>query len=334
MGPSMDLFGELAPPPVAPAPTPPAVAALGDRLPPGVLLGTSSWSFPGWRGLVWAGQPDTDLLAREGLRAWSSHPLLRLVGVDRSFYAPVPAAHWQRYHAQAVPGTGFLVKAPASACWAVFPQHGSYGERAGQQNPDFLSPDLIWSQALEPMLTHLPGRPLCLVVQLPPQPLHALGGPDGFVDRVRHLCSTLAARSIQNSHSHAIVAIEPRTPQALTPAYARALADTGARHCVAVHPTMPSVDVQAARVLQHLPPGPFVARWMLGVPMSYSRAKARYAPFHQLVDPAPPVRRALARHIARAVQDGHPALVTVNNKAEGCAPLSVVGLAEQVVARL
>jgi hypothetical protein len=43
-------------------------AAFGGRL----YLGTSSWSFPGWSGLVWDGRAHSDAdLSRHGLTAYS-----------------------------------------------------------------------------------------------------------------------------------------------------------------------------------------------------------------------------------------------------------------------
>lgn len=64
---ALDLFGESAPasieaakPPrqpkprgVLPAPLQPELEALAKRLPDAIHLGTSTWSFPGWRGIVY-----------------------------------------------------------------------------------------------------------------------------------------------------------------------------------------------------------------------------------------------------------------------------------------
>src|SRR5262249_2228066 len=58
------------PEPPAPAPATEALRDLGRRLPVEVRLGTSSWSFPGWTGLVYAREATPELLAREGLPAY------------------------------------------------------------------------------------------------------------------------------------------------------------------------------------------------------------------------------------------------------------------------
>ena len=96
--PQLELFapapGVAAEPERPPQPPAPALAtdeqrALAERLPPDLRLGTSSWSFPGWTGLVYAREATTELLAREGLPAYARHPFFRTVGVDRTFYGPV-----------------------------------------------------------------------------------------------------------------------------------------------------------------------------------------------------------------------------------------------------
>ena len=97
--------------PVGPAPVPTELRAAAARLPRSLHLGTSSWSFPGWAGIVYDRLASETVLARHGLGAYASHPLLRTVGVDRTFYRSIPAAEF-RAMADAVPGDfRFLVKA-------------------------------------------------------------------------------------------------------------------------------------------------------------------------------------------------------------------------------
>ena len=41
---------------------------IASELPPEICFGTSSWSFPGWKGLVYSGALPAASLSREGLR--------------------------------------------------------------------------------------------------------------------------------------------------------------------------------------------------------------------------------------------------------------------------
>src|SRR5437764_14327578 len=94
---------------VGPAPVSPEIEELGRALHPEIRLGPSTWSFPGWAGIVYDGKYTPTRLAREGLAACARHPLLRAMGVDRTHYAPVAAAELAAYAAEVPAGFRFLV---------------------------------------------------------------------------------------------------------------------------------------------------------------------------------------------------------------------------------
>ena len=94
------LFPEPAPPPVVPASPHPDDVRLGAALPARFFFGTSSWSFPGWYGLVYGERGTVSRFSRHGLTAYASHPLLSAVGIDRSYYAPVPEQEYAAYRDQ------------------------------------------------------------------------------------------------------------------------------------------------------------------------------------------------------------------------------------------
>jgi hypothetical protein len=93
-------------------------------LPPTLRMGTSSWSFPGWRGIVYPGSSSTSQLAREGLRDYAKHPLLRTVGIDRTYYAPVTNEEWDRYASQLPDDFVCCIKAPATITSYTVPGAG------------------------------------------------------------------------------------------------------------------------------------------------------------------------------------------------------------------
>ncbi len=108
-----------APADIGPADASPEIATLGRSLPRGAYLGTSSWAFPGWAGIVYDRPGAESALSRRGLAAYSRHPVLRAVGIDRTFYAPIGARDFAAYAEQVPPGFRFLVKAPAAVTDAV-----------------------------------------------------------------------------------------------------------------------------------------------------------------------------------------------------------------------
>jgi uncharacterized protein YecE (DUF72 family) len=130
----------------------------------------------------------------------------------------------------------------------------------------------------------------------------------------------------------AVVAIEVRDPDFLVPAFADVLRAHGATFCLGLHAKMPPIADQLP-MLRALWPGPLVCRWNLHRKhgrYGYEEAKRLYGNFDQLVDPDPETRAALARVVVGTTRAGFPVYVTLGNKAEGSAPLSVVALAEAV----
>lgn len=110
------------------------------------------------------------------------------------------------------------------------------------------------------------------------------------------------------------------------------LRDTGATYCMGLHAKMPRIAEQLP-ILRALWPGPLVCRWNLNPlhgAFGYEKARDQYAPFDRLVDPDLETRAALARVIAGTIGAGHNALVTLSNKAEGSAPLSVAALGRAI----
>ncbi len=299
-------------------------AALARALPARVHLGTSSWSFPGWTGLVYAprkGKPETEQrLAREGLAAYAAHPLLSTVSLDRTFYAPLAADAFAAYAAQVPDGFRFVVKAPSALTTPTL--RGGSGP-AGD-NPSFLDAGAAIAAFVRPASDGLGAKAGPLVFQFPP------------LGRLTRDPARLAARIaafIAVLPRGPLYAVEFRDPECLEPATARMLADAGAVPCLAVHARMPPVDGQVER-LGGLGTGPLVVRWNLHAGMAYEEAKGHYFPFDRLVDEDLPSRGALARLAAAIAARGDTVFITINNKAEGSAPLSVRALARCLVGAL
>lgn len=324
MGDQLDLFG--APPParrgVGPAPVAADIAALAGALPRCVRLGTSSWSFPGWTGIVYDRAASSATLARTGLAAYARHPLLRTVGVDRTYYAPISAEEFAAYAAAVPADFRFLVKAPESLTTVRFPDHPRHGEQRGAASRAFLDAGYAADAICAPLAGGLGDKAGVLVFQFAPQPLALLGGPGRFAERLHAFLGRLP-RGL-------VYAVELRAESLFTPAYRQALCDAGACHVVNVHPTMPPPAAQAAQLVADAPA--VVVRWMLGHGQRYEEARERYLPFDRLVDEDPAARGEIATLCRAAAARGRDVYVVINNKAEGSAPRSAARLAAAIAA--
>lgn len=316
---------------VRPAPADPALIALAEQLPPNLYLGTSSWSYNGWNGLVYEGEYSDSLLSRKGLAAYSQHPLLRAAGIDRGFYGPIPLADYLSYAAQVPEAFRFLVKAPASICDAWLRGSDGAGRLA---NAAFLDPDIAVRDFITPATAGLGSKCGPLLFQLSPMGAMATEG-DGFLSRLDAFLSALP-RLDPSLTPHACYAVEMRDPALLTPRYIKLLRTRGVRFCLSARDRLPPVHRQAAAqaLMDDGAPGPLVLRWMLHAGRPYEVAESIYAPFNRLVDEDPESCHAIAELVVRTLRAGQPAYVIVSNKAEGSAPLTCARLAQAIAERL
>ncbi|MEM6730426.1 MAG: DUF72 domain-containing protein [Myxococcota bacterium] len=301
-----------------------ALTATAARMPELIRLGSSSWTFPGWDGIVYDRPVTPKVLAASGLRAYAQHPVLRTVGIDRTYYRPVEASLFAEM-AQATPDSfRFLVKAHQFLTLPRFPHQPRFGERAGSENDLFLHPGYAVSEVVGPFVEGLGERAGPLLFQFPPFAPREVGGPRKFAEKLYRFLIALPKGPLY--------AVELRTDRLYSDDYRAALREAGAVHCFNSHPTMPPVGEQAQAY--QLWERPLVVRWMLARERRYEEAKAAFDPFDQIVVPDPVARAAIASLCIDATARGNPSYVVINNKAEGSAPLSARLLAEQIVMNL
>ncbi len=328
---------------VAPAPSVADDRALGERLPSRVRLGTSSWSFPGWQGLVFSRSHTESDLARFGLGAYSEHPLLRTVSLDRLFYAPMSEQGLRDLADQTIDTFRFIAKAHSALTRPFVDDHARPHHAQGDLNPRFLDAAHAVDQVIGPIAMGLGPKAGPVIFQLPPlnlSPRGPLGGASALIDRLAEFFTRVNERSVgARAKPHAwSLALEVRNHEFFHPEhaarYAQMLQSAGVGHSFAWHPGVPAIGEQV-RVLSEagLPPASnpaFVVRWLLRHELGYDDAKSRYAPFNQVRDPDEPARRQIARLILDTLPQGFDIWVSINNKAEGSAPKSAILLARLV----
>ncbi len=350
-----DLFGAppAPPPPLAPAAPPAdppprkkgiavsiqpqedAVHALAASLSPRLRLGTSTWTYPGWKGLLWEGEHSPAQLSKNGLSIYAQHPLLRTVSIDRSFYRPLTVSQYERYASQVPDDFRFVVKAPSLVTDALVRSEDGRGR---EPNPAFLNADLARTEFVEPALQGLGHKIGALVFQLSPLPMDQLDRLPEVLQRLRAML--LAQPKLSAIAPDGILAVEVRDPEWISSHwmaldFAAVLREAGATYCIDLHPKMPPLADQL-HMLRALWPGPLVCRWMLNPvhgPYGYEEAEKLYEPFDQLHHPDLHNREELARLIAGVTGAGQNAYVCISNHAEGSAPITIRALAARVAAQ-
>lgn len=334
-----DLFGPLdGVPPLSKSPrsrnagvravTPSAeLLELAHTLPAQLRMGVSTWSYPGWNGLVWDGVYDESVLSRKGLTALSAHPLMRTVSVDRSFWRPLTVEQYAQMSAQVTEDFRFLVKCPNVITDAWVRSEEGKGQR---HNPSFLAPNLALDQFVIPAMQGLGNKLGVLVFQLSPLPWEWLNQPQALFERLGNMLA--ATRYALQTAPNVIVAVELRDPSLLGQPFVEILRAHGATMCLGLHGKMPPIDEQL-KTLRQFWPTPLVCRWNLNHsfgPLGYPLAQEKHKPFNEIRSPDPYTRHVLAKTILGICGAGQPAFVTISNDAEGCAPLSIGLLAQQL----
>ncbi len=168
---------------VLPAPLEPELDALARHLPDAIHLSTSTWSFPGWRGIVYGDEYSNTRLSRDGLSVYGAHPLLRSVSIARSFYSPLSLAEYARYASQVPEPFRFIVKASASVTDAFV-----CGERGtpDAENPAFLNAQITIDEFVTPCIGGLGTKAGALVFQFSPL-------QDAMVVELSHFIDKLSA---------------------------------------------------------------------------------------------------------------------------------------------
>jgi uncharacterized protein YecE (DUF72 family) len=299
-------------------------ATIAAALPANVHFGTSSWTFPGWAGLVYPPGLTGAALSREGLRHYARHPLLTTVGVDRSYYAPIPIDDLRQYADQLPDGFRCCLKAPASVTSRLAPAFGQ-SRGAAALNPSFLSTERLITDLLEPLAVAFLPHTGPVVLEFPPGARAETQPASAFLDALDRFLETLP-REFQ-------YAVEIRDTVLLTPAYRAVLARHGVAHTYNYWSAMPMPLAQAAVVPPEEPPFA-VVRLLLRPGTWYEDQRNRFTPFNRLVEPDEPMRDEVVGLTTRALAKGRKVYVLVNNKAEGSSPLTIEALAARLAAAL
>jgi uncharacterized protein YecE (DUF72 family) len=261
---------------------------------------------------------DRDLVARS-LVEYVRHPVLRTVGIDRSYHAPIPEEELAIYAQQMPADFRPVAKVWVDVATPWFPKQPRFGARAGERNARFLDPSLFEESMGAPFTRTLGARRAPFVLEIPPSPIELVP----FARRLERFLRALSDRYT--------FAVELRNPGLLAPLYFDVLRAYGATHVLNQWERMPEIDLQLARA-QPLHGGVTVIRLLMPVGLKYDDLKAALAPFNRISSPQPHIRDLTVHAIRTALDAGNEVFVVSSNKVEGCAPLTVEAIARQLVA--
>ena len=293
----------------------------------GVFVGTSSWKYPGWRGLlydearyVWRGRFAESRFEQNCLAEYAE--VFKTVCVDGAYYKFPDRRYLEGLMRQVPEDFLFAFKVTDEITIKRFPNLPRFGWRAGQPNVNFLNAGLFTSGFLascEPFRAHVG----LLIFEF--SRFH----PEDFA-RGRDFVAALDEFLAQLPPGWPC-GVEIRNPRFLHPDYFAMLARHGATHVYNNWSGMPTVGEQMALPGSRTNPQLAGARFLLKPGRKYQEAVDQFSPYDRLQEPLPEARAAAAELIRRGSADGQPkrTFVYVNNRLEGNALLTIDAVVEQ-----
>ena len=286
-----------------------------------LYFGTASFAYEGWKGIVYHDRYREATFKVDCLREYVRHPPFRTVEFDFPFYRPPDEAQLSRYAARLPPGFPVVSKVWEEITMPRFPELPRHSGRAGAANPRYLDARAFCEEVLPPYEKAFAGHTGPFVFEFPtewqPTPerrAEFLAGLDAFLGR------------LPPTHPYAV---EIRTPAYFTRDYFDVLRRRGAAHVFNWWTRTPAL-LEQWEAAQPIPAGFSVTRILVPPGLPYEEAVRRFRPYDRILAPREDMRRDLVRLIRHVTEAGADAFVLVNNRAEGCAPLTIRALAREL----
>ncbi len=277
----------------------------------GIFMGTSSWKYGGWQGLVYHRHyKSKHAFQAQCLNEYAKY--FPAVGVDATFYRCPSKETLQDLAAQTHDHFKFGLKATEEITVYKYPTHPRYGQRKGLVNPNFLNADLFLEKFVEPATELGPklGPIMLQFASLPPK----LISEGSFLNELNDFLARLP--------SELQFATEIRNRQLFNSEYFDVLRSHNIAHVHSSWSFMPPFEEQIAN--QSSFTGDFFAmRLLTPYQMEYSQAVETFFPYSTLQKPQPKVRNALIKQLNRAMGEQFPGYVFINNRLEGASPITI-----------
>ena len=283
----------------------------------GVYIGTSSWKYAGWRGMlydearyIWRGKVAESRFEKNCLSEYAE--VFKTVCVDAAYYTFPSEKHLEGLASQVPSDFKFGFKVTDEITVRRFPNLPRFGIRAGKANENFLNADLFNRAFLKPCESIRSNIGALMFEFSRFYPSDYEHGRDFVADLDRFL---------DNLPKGWPYAIEMRNRHWLAPEYFACLTKHGVTHVFNSWEAMPPVTEQMTLPGSVTNPAMLAARFLLKPGRKYEEAKKSFEPYNETKEVNVEARKAIAALIkmALAATGGNliKALIFINNRLEG-----------------
>lgn len=302
-----------------------AVASLASR---GVYIGTSSWKYPGWRGMlydasryVYRGKIAESRFEKQCLTEYAE--VFKTVCVDAAYYRFPDRRYLDGMVSQVSPDFQFGFKVTDEITIKRFANLPRHGVRAGKANENFLNADLFASAFLKPCEEFRRHVGLLMFEFSRFWPSDYEHGRDFAADLDAFFGKLPTGWPY---------GVELRNSNWLHPDYFAVLAKHNIAHVYNSWADMPPVHEQIAMPGSLTNPHLCGARFLLKPGRKYQEAVDRFSPYDRIQELNPEARTAGATLIKDGVAAGpekRKTLIYINNRLEGNALATISAMIEE-----
>ena len=301
-------------------------AKLADK---GVFIGTSSWKYPGWRGMIYdeshyitRGKFSNSRFERDCLAEYAE--TFKTVCVDAGYYRFPEHRYLEKLVAQVPSDFLFTFKVTDEITIKKFPNLPKYGKRAGERNENFLNADLFGAAFVKPFEAFKKNVGIFIFEFSKLHSTEYQHGRDFVADLDRFLAGVPKGWAY---------GVEMRNKNFLRPEYFDTLKRHGIAHIFNSWADMPPVNEQLALPGSITNPEFAGARLLLKPGRKYQEAVDLFLPYNRLKEPYEGARTAAAELISRALLKTalRRLFLYVNNRLEGNALLTIMAILEKMI---
>ena len=292
----------------------------------GVFIGTSSWKYEGWRGIlydearyIYRGKFAETRFERLCLKEYAE--VFKTVSLDASYYKFPDQAQLEKLTAQVTDDFQFGFKVTDEITLKRFTNLPRHGVRAGKPNDNFLNAELFANAFLKPCEDFRQHVGVIMFEFSRFYPTDYEHGRDFVADLDRFL------DAIPKGWPYAV---ELRNKHWLQPEYLNCLTKHGVAHVFnnweAMPPVIEQLDIPGTRTAETLT----AARFLLKPGRKYEHAVKTFSPYSVAKEPNPEARTAGKKLIAegKAGAGKKKTFIYVNNRLEGNALETIAGMLE------
>ena len=292
----------------------------------GVFIGTSSWKYPGWRGMIYdesryitRGKFSESRFERDCLAEYAE--TFKTVCVDGAYYRFPENRYLEGMVSQVPDDFLFAFKVTEHITIKKFTNQPRYGKHAGKPNANFLNADLFASAFVKPF------EPFKRNVGLFIFEFSKFHSPD--YEHGRDFVADLD-RFLESVPKGWPYGVEIRNKHFLKPEYFNVLRRHGVAHVFNSWADMPPVNDQLSLTDSITNPEISGARFLLKPGRKYQEAVDLFSPYDAIKEPYEGARLAAAELIHRVMlkQLIRKLFLYVNNRLEGNALLTIMAMLE------